>query len=240
MPNAPLASPAGTANLAHAARAIAGALGVTALDALLLIAALGSAQNLIAHRRALALLAVWTAGGIVLALLRPVRVHAPTVLEHEPRFLLVALLAVPLLTPPVAALGERFGLLPWFAYAALEWTGVAAVAIGLGVRIAAMTRLGSRFSPLVTVQRDHVLETRGIYSRIRHPGYSGALLACAGAMLAFGSALALPLVVVFAALLRARVAREETLLEQHFGDEFRRYRERTGELLPRFGGAPGA
>ena len=240
MPNAPLASPAGTAKLAHAARAIAGALGVAALDVLLLVAALGGVQNLIAHRRALALLAIWAAAGIVLALLRPVRIHAPTKFEHESRSVLVALLALPLLAPPVAALGERFGLFPWFAHSALEWTGVAAVAVGLGVRIAAMTRLGSRFSPFVAVQQRHVLETRGIYSRIRHPGYSGALLACAGATLAFGSALALPLVVLFAALLRARVAREETLLEQHFGDEFRRYRERTGGLLPRFGGAPGA
>jgi protein-S-isoprenylcysteine O-methyltransferase Ste14 len=236
VPNAPLASP-GTANLVHASRAIAGALAVTALDALLLVAALGSVQALIEHRRALALLTVWAAGGIVLALLRPVRAHDPVELEHEPRSLLVALLAVPLLTPPVAALGERLGLFPWFANASLEWAGIAAVALGLGVRIAAMAQLGSRFSPLVTVQRDHLLETRGIYSRIRHPGYSGALLACAGAMFVFGSALALPLVLLFATLLRARVGREERLLEQHFGDEFRRYRERTGGLLPRFRGA---
>jgi protein-S-isoprenylcysteine O-methyltransferase Ste14 len=42
-------------------------------------------------------------------------------------------------------------------------------------------------------------------------------------------------VLLFFALLRARIAREEVLLEQHFGDEFRRYRGRTGGLLPRFG-----
>jgi protein-S-isoprenylcysteine O-methyltransferase Ste14 len=70
---------------------------------------------------------------------------------------------------------------------------------------------------------------------VRHPGYLGSLLACAGAMLAFGSALALPLVAAFALLLRARIAREEALLERHFGDEWRAYRARTGALLPRVG-----
>src|SRR5262249_30647966 len=104
-----------------------------------------------------------------------------------------------------------------------------------GARIAAMATLGSRFSPLVVVQRDHVLQTSGIYAHIRHPGYAGALLACAGAMIAFGSLLALPLVAIFAGLLGQRIEREETLLEQHFGDEYQRYRERSGALWPRFG-----
>jgi len=55
----------------------AGALAVTALDALLLLAALGGMRALLGHTRALALLAVWAVGGIVLALLRPVRCTSP-------------------------------------------------------------------------------------------------------------------------------------------------------------------
>jgi len=137
-------------------------------------------------------------------------------------------------TPAVSAAGRRFGVLPWFAS---EWAGgigVALVALGLAVRIAAMARLGSRFSPLVAVQRTHALERGGPYAAVRHPGYLGSLLACVGAMLAFGSALALPLVAAFALLLRARIALEESLLERTFGDEWRRYRERTHALLPRW------
>src|SRR5205085_1107774 len=111
-------------------------------------------------------------------------------------------------------IGERFEVFHWFAWPALEWAGVALVTLGLGVRIFAMSRLGSRFSPLVAVQRGHVLETTGIYARIRHPGYCGALLACTGAMLAFGTVLPLPLVAVFAGLVGKRIEREEILLEQ--------------------------
>jgi protein-S-isoprenylcysteine O-methyltransferase Ste14 len=217
---------------------VAGALAVTAVDALLLMAALGGARALLGHARALALLAIWAAGAIVLALIRPVRRHDPVAERPESRFTILALLVVPILTPPVAAFGERLGFAPWFARPSLEWTGVAAVAVGLAIRIAGMAQLGSRFSPLVTVQREHALLTRGVYAVVRHPGYLGALLACAGAMVAFGSALALPLVASFAGLLGQRMEREDELLEQHFGDEFRHYRERTGGMLPRFSREP--
>jgi len=234
VPTAPATAhtpPADSARLA--ARAVAGAVAVIALDALLLGLALGGPRALLAHTRALALLAVWGAGGIVLALMRPVRTHAPVALERESKASLIALLVVPVVTPAVGALGERLDLFPWFARAPIEWAGVALVAVGLGVRIAAMARLGSRFSPLVTVQQSHALETGGIYSTIRHPGYLGALLACLGGMLAFGSALSLPLVLSFAGLLGARMDREERLLERHFGDDYARYRRGTGRLLPR-------
>lgn len=223
---------AGTAN-SSVARAVAGSLAVTALDAALLGLALGGPGPLLAHPRALALLAVWGVGGLVLALLHPVRRHEPIDAEPEPLLGFAALFLVPLLTPPTAALGERLGVLPWLARGELEWAGVAMVAAGLIIRIAAMAQLGSRFAPVVSVQRDHVLETRGLYAWLRHPGYLGSALACAGAMFAFGSALAAPLVILFLELLRRRIQREERALERHFGDEFRRYRARTGGLLPR-------
>jgi protein-S-isoprenylcysteine O-methyltransferase Ste14 len=238
-PNAPPRAPWGSARAI--AGALAGALAVAAFDALLLALALGGVPALLAHPRALTLLGIWTAGGIVLALLRPVRNQAPVATEREPGYALVLLLLLPLATPPIAALGERLALFPLLPGnpPALEWAGVAAVAVGLAARIAGMARLGPRFSPLVTVQQGHVLEQRGIYAIVRHPGYAGSLLACAGAMFAFGSGLALPLVASFAGLLQARIAREERLLERHFGDEFDRYRERTGGLWPRLWGRRG-
>jgi protein-S-isoprenylcysteine O-methyltransferase Ste14 len=215
------------------ARDIAGAIGVWVVDAALLAAALGGLDALRAHTRALALLAVWGAGGLVLSIARPVRNQRPIARRGESPLILIALLLLPLSAPPVAALGERLGLLPWLAIPAMEWAGVALAAVGFALRLAAMLQLGSRFSPLVVVQEGHRLETRGAYARVRHPGYLGAWLACAGSVLAFGSALAWPLVAAFAMVLRARVRREESLLEQHFGDAWRVYRERTGALFPR-------
>lgn len=219
--------------------AVTGALVVTGFDAVLLAAALGGLPALLAHPRALALLGVWGAGAITLALARPVRTHDPAQTRAEPVWMLPTLFLVPLATAPVSALGERFALLPWFALPAFEWSGIVLAALGYALRIAAMTRLGSRFSPLVSVQRTHALETGGVYALVRHPGYVGSWLACAGAMLAFGSALALPLLLLFLAALTNRLRREERLLEERFGDEFRRYRARTGALWPRFASGRG-
>lgn len=209
------------------------ALCVTGLDAALLAGALGGSAPLLAHTRALALLCLWAMGGVALALLRPVRGHDAVAVEPESPLVLLALFLIPLATPPVAALGERlaYGVLP--GGATLRWAGVVLSGAGLALRIAAMAQLGSRFSPRVAMQREHALETGGLYGRIRHPGYAGALLASLGGALAFGSALALPLVAAMGLLLWNRAGREESMLEHHFGDGYQRYRSRTGRFLPR-------
>jgi protein-S-isoprenylcysteine O-methyltransferase Ste14 len=56
-------------------------------------------------------------------------------------------------------------------------------------------------------------------------------------VLAFGSALTLPLVLVMTLALARRIASEERLLEERFGVDFSGYRSRVGGILPRFGGA---
>lgn len=215
-------------------RLVLGSLLATALDAVLLGLALGGVGALLHHTRAMALLAAWAAGGMVLALLRPVRTHDPVTLRAEPAWVLLVLLLIPLAIPPLSAYAERAGWAPMPGGTALRWAGVAISAAGLLVRIVAMARLGSRFSPFVAVQRDHALETRGIYRFVRHPGYLGSWLASLGAVLAFGSAATLPLAVLFFWVLAARARREEEVLERHFGDDYRDYRKRSSGILPGF------
>src|SRR5262249_31222905 len=149
---------------------------------------------LLHHSRALALIGVWAVTAIALALRRPIGAQDVVEVDREAPWMLIGLALVPMLTPPIAALGERLGLWILPGGAVRGWIGVALTALGLTLRIAAMSQLGPRFSPLLAVQREHVLETRGLYGRVRHPGYLGAWLAALGAVLTFGSALgALPL-----------------------------------------------
>ena len=219
----------------HPLRTLVTALIVTALDAALLALALGGAGALAHHARALALVSIWGVTTLVLGFLRPVR--AQDVVESAPgqRMLLLALFLIPLLTPPLSALGERMGWFPLPGGAPLRWAGVVLAAAGLALRIAAMDRLGPRFAPVVAVQREHALETGGPYARIRHPGYLGAGLANLGAALAFGSAIGLVGAALMALALHTRMEAEEALLARRFGDEFARYRARTGRVLPRLG-----
>jgi len=211
---------------------LVGAAAATLLDALLLALALGGTRALLAHPRALALLAVWFVGALVLGTLRPVRAKAGTVRNADP-WLLVALLVLPLAASPLAAWGERIGvgLLPGGALRG--WAGVVLVALGLALRIAAMSRLGSRFDPTVAILPGHALETGGLYASMRHPGYTGAWLAALGGALTFDGGFGLIAVALMGVALGARVRSEERVLAEHFGEAWRVYRGRTGAFWPR-------
>ncbi|MEQ1832084.1 MAG: isoprenylcysteine carboxylmethyltransferase family protein [Candidatus Eisenbacteria bacterium] len=207
-----------------------------AVDLLLLAWGMGGFAAVFAAPRALALLAIWGAAGVTLTLTRPTRGQDTTRTEKDP-FAMLLLAIIPLGTPALSAWGARTGtwLLP--APEALGWLGVALSALGLYMRVAAMLQLGTRFSPLLAVQREHALETTGWYAVVRHPGYLGALLANLGASIAFGSALALPAALVMVVVQADRVRREERLLAGHFGEVWQAYARRTGALLPRLFGA---
>ncbi|MEO5987544.1 MAG: isoprenylcysteine carboxylmethyltransferase family protein [Candidatus Eisenbacteria bacterium] len=213
------------------------ALVVLALETTLLTFAMGGWSALRAWPPALALLGVWGVSGIALAVLRPIGRQQVVRIERD-AFVMVALLVLPYSIPFVSAAGRTLpsARLDLALAEPLAWLGVAAAALGLGLRVASMRQLGARFSPLVAVQREHALETTGWYSRVRHPGYLGALLASLGAALAFGTWVALPLWALMVLAQWARVRREESLLAGHFGDVWRSYVARTGAMLPRLGG----
>jgi protein-S-isoprenylcysteine O-methyltransferase Ste14 len=208
---------------------------VVAFDALLLALALGGTQALLTHPRALALLAVYTATGVPLALLRPVRDQDVVARTPDPAWRMALLFVVPLLIPPVSAFGEhaRIAALPSAPW--LGWLGVTLAAAGLTLRVAAMTRLGTRFAPVVALQREHALETGGPYTHVRHPGYLGAWLAALGAALVFRNGLAMPLLILFSWLLAGRARNEDAMLEAHFGGTYRAWAARTGAFLPKPG-----
>lgn len=211
------------------------ALIVLALETALLTLAMGGWAALRASPQALALLVVWGVSGTALAWLRPIG-KQDVVRTDRDALVMVALLVLPYSIPFVSAAGRT---LPAARFAgpfaeSLAWSGVAVAALGLWLRVASMRQLGARFSPLVAVQREHALETGGLYGHVRHPGYLGSLLASLGAALAFGSWVALPLWAFMVIAQGLRVQREERMLAAHFGEAWKHYAARTGALLPRW------
>jgi protein-S-isoprenylcysteine O-methyltransferase Ste14 len=115
---------------------------------------------------------------------------------------------------------------------AVRCLGLVTFLIGSVIRLLAVYALGNRFSALVAVQPNHRLKTDGLYRLVRHPSYSGALLAMAGWALVFRSGFGLVLVALVVPIVVVRIRDEERFLASEFGDEYARYRRRTWRLLP--------
>ena len=111
--------------------------------------------------------------------------------------------------------------------------GFALMALGIAVRFLAIHQLGRLHMPVVAIQADHPLMDRGLYSRVRHPSYLGAIIALSGFGLALGNGLS-ALVVLVAALVSYgyRIHIEEIALVKGLGDRYVDYRRRTHRLSP--------
>ncbi|AEG02287.1 methyltransferase family protein [Methylomonas methanica] len=104
---------------------------------------------------------------------------------------------------------------------------------GLGLRFWAVNHLGQFFTTHVTIQQQHQLITNGPYRIVRHPAYTGLLLALAAAGLAMGDFLAfLCLTIPVFWGFQTRMNIEERMLLQEFGAVYESYCQTSWRLLP--------
>lgn len=104
---------------------------------------------------------------------------------------------------------------------------------GLVLRFMAIKTLGKFFTTQVTIHDGHRLIKAGPYRYVRHPAYTGLLIAFAGAGLAMGDLVALALltlVPLFA--INYRITLEEKLLLGEFGSMYQDYCRQTKKLIP--------
>ncbi|WP_369981980.1 methyltransferase family protein [Xanthomonas bundabergensis] len=114
-----------------------------------------------------------------------------------------------------------------------RWLGCALLAGGLALRLWSIRVLARWFTVDVTIQDGHRLIRHGPYRHLRHPSYTGALLAFYGLAVGLGnvlSLLAIVLPVTWAFLRRIRV--EEAALTQAFPREYPDYAAHSWRLLP--------
>jgi protein-S-isoprenylcysteine O-methyltransferase Ste14 len=114
------------------------------------------------------------------------------------------------------------------------WVGVALLAGALLLLWRAYADLGRSWSPTLEITGQHQLVTGGVYRHIRHPVYAGMWLwSLANPLMLWNWIAGFGLLVVFTILYFRRVPREEAMLLEHFGDEYRRYMAETPALVPR-------
>ncbi|MBN3851783.1 isoprenylcysteine carboxylmethyltransferase family protein [Paraburkholderia sp. Ac-20340] len=124
-------------------------------------------------------------------------------------------------------------LLPdWSHLGAVQFGGLALLVAGLLFSVWARLHLGTNWSVSVTLKEGHELIRSGPYALVRHPIYTGCLIALAGsAVIGETWRGALGVVLIFASL-AFKVRVEESWLTGHFGDAYARYRREVAALIP--------
>jgi protein-S-isoprenylcysteine O-methyltransferase Ste14 len=127
---------------------------------------------------------------------------------------------------------DKRGIFVFAESSAIRYTGLVLVLVGTVTRLGAMVQLGPLFSGFVAIQKGHQVVNSGFYRWVRHPIYAASLLALAGVFLIFRSQ---TIIVGFPCYLVGvlwRMADEERLLVEEFGDQYRRYQQKTWRLVP--------
>ena len=147
-------------------------------------------------------------------------------LHIVPLALAVGLLWLP--NAPIPLLEAR--ILPRVAWT--FWTGAAVTLAGLLFSVSARAYLGRNWSGTVTLKQDHELVTSGPYSIVRHPIYTGLLLAFMGSAFARGDLAGVAAVVLVLWALLRKLRMEERWMREQFGEAYAAYSLRVAALVP--------
>ena len=127
----------------------------------------------------------------------------------------------------------------WMAWSKMglpEWARWLGVILGIVCTAGIywlFSSIGRGITATSATRQDHKLVTRGPYRWIRHPLYTfGSSMFIAFGMMADNWFIALLGILAFVAM-AIRTPKEEANLIEKFGDEYRKYMQRTGRFLPR-------
>jgi protein-S-isoprenylcysteine O-methyltransferase Ste14 len=129
---------------------------------------------------------------------------------------------------PIPLLDQR--LMPLAAWP--FWTGTALTLAGLLFTVWARVHLGRNWSGFVTLKEGHELVTSGPYRFVRHPIYTGLLLAFIGSALARGDWRGVVAVLLAFWALWRKLKIEEQWMQEHFRERYEGYTRRAAALIP--------
>lgn len=95
--------------------------------------------------------------------------------------------------------------------------------------------LGDNYSQDIAIKKDHKLITTGPFKFVRHPQYLSQFLMDLGGAAATLSFVLAPIALLQIPFLFMRASLEDKLLEKHFGDSFRNFKKKTGQIFPFIG-----
>lgn len=145
-----------------------------------------------------------------------------------------------LILPYLAVAGVMLFLAPRLLPGAAIRPGAAAFAAGMVILVGGLVLRGwsiklldDYFTPGVMVSAEQPVITAGPYRVLRHPSYTGFLLACAGLGLASANWVGVAVVVLVPlAFFLQCIHTEETALTAALGDRYRAYASQHKRLVP--------
>ncbi len=138
----------------------------------------------------------------------------------------------------IAAAPQFFARWPWLSIHVLPWNtdtywcGVAPLVAGLAFTVWARVHLGRNWSGIVTLKQGHELVRSGPYRWVRHPIYTGLIIAFLGTAVAYNALRCFVGVALIAASFVRKLHVEERFMRAQFGEEYSRYAASTAALLP--------
>ena len=110
--------------------------------------------------------------------------------------------------------------------------GLGLAILGAGLSIWARLTLGENWSNFPAIKQDHTLIVSGPYRAVRHPIYTGFLIAFLGSALQHGLVRSFLAVLTCAVGLYLKVSVEEEFMVHRFGEAYLRYRRNVSALVP--------
>lgn len=113
------------------------------------------------------------------------------------------------------------------------YPGLVFLSVGLWLLYRSHNDLGANWSITLELRERHELVTRGIYRHVRHPMYLALLVYGSGQALVVPNWMAGPAYLIAVLLLfTLRISREEQMLIDRFGDDYKKYSATTKRLIP--------
>ena len=97
--------------------------------------------------------------------------------------------------------------------------------------------LSAAWKVLYEAQKTHTLATTGPYAHVRHPQYVGFILIMLGFLFQWPTLITLIMFPILVTMYVKLARREEREVVEEFGDDYRRYSDRTPAFSPRIGTA---
>jgi len=117
----------------------------------------------------------------------------------------------------------------------LRWVAVGLSVATIPLIVWAYSTLGKQWTaPRLLLRKEHTLVMTGPYRYVRHPMYAAGFTFMIALAVATANWLVVLPMIAGTALLYAQIGREEAMLIDRFGEDYRAYMKRTGRFLPRF------